>query len=146
MENAITLGDPRMPRRFWAKVAADSDAECWLWAGALHRKGYGQFWHDSSMKQAHRVAYEALVGSIPGGLQLDHRCRNRACVNPSHLAPVTNKENAENRAPVNRLGNPRGIHFDDGRWFGKVVHEGRCYYTRYYKNRADAEVEVGPAQ
>lgn len=47
---------------------------------------------------AHRVVYEALVGPIPDGLQLDHVCRNRACVNPAHLEPVTALENTRRSA------------------------------------------------
>jgi hypothetical protein len=76
--------------RFWSKVVEDGD--CWAWTGALTR-GYGRFttrregvttWH-----AAYRWAYEQMVGEIPKGLDLDHLCRNRACVNPYHLDPVT---------------------------------------------------------
>lgn len=66
---------------------------CWLWTAALHN-GYGSFYlPGAGTRRAHRIAYEALVGPIPEGLTLDHLCRNRGCVNPAHLEPVTNKEN-----------------------------------------------------
>lgn len=67
--------------------------ECWVWVARLNRNGYGRIHHDGDEKMAHRVAYEALVGPIPDGLLLDHRCRTRCCVNPCHLEPVTHQIN-----------------------------------------------------
>lgn len=72
--------------RFWEKV--DKSGECWLWTAYTTKKGYGQTHIGGKTKYAHRVAYELSVGPIPDGKELDHLCRNRACVNPDHLDPV----------------------------------------------------------
>lgn len=75
--------------RFWAKVRKAGPLECWIWTAPPASTGYGQFWKDGTNRGAHVVAWEMLRGEIPEGLQLDHLCRNRACVNPWHLEPVT---------------------------------------------------------
>lgn len=78
----------KIAERFWAKVNRQSPTECWIWRGFIDGGGYGQFNHSGSMLKAHRLAYELSVGQIPSGLVLDHLCRCRSCVNPSHLEPV----------------------------------------------------------
>jgi hypothetical protein len=70
--------------------------ECWPWTGMKSDKGYGKIklnGRRSPCVQAHRVVYEMFIGPIAEGLVLDHLCRNHGCVNPSHLEPVTDREN-----------------------------------------------------
>ena len=82
--------------RFAAKV--DFTDTCWEWRAVRHQKGYGQFRWNGSMRQAHRWLYERVVGPIPEGLEMDHLCKNRGCVNPDHLEPVTHAENVRRAA------------------------------------------------
>jgi len=69
------------------------ETPCWVWQ-RCRRGGYGEVKIGGTQVRAHRAYYERFVGPIPDGLQLDHLCRNRACVRPSHLEVVTGFENA----------------------------------------------------
>jgi hypothetical protein len=91
--------DPGRLERFFKYV--DQTDTCWLWRGGSRvttpaGEKYGDFyWGPPRIHiQAHRAAYELLVGPIPAGLTLDHLCRTTLCVNPEHLEPVTMRENA----------------------------------------------------
>lgn len=66
-----------------------STDDCWLYAQVVSNNGYGSI----SRQRVHRVMYEEIVGPIPEGLEIDHLCRIRCCVNPDHLEPVTHAEN-----------------------------------------------------
>ena len=79
--------------RFNVKYVVNPKTGCWEWTAYRNRYGYGQFCIDGRMMKAHRVAYELYRGNIPEGLQIDHLCRVRHCVNPDHLEPVTAQEN-----------------------------------------------------
>lgn len=110
-------------RRFWAKVALPNENGCLLWTAATNHMGYGAFGYGSRdgrtapVVSAHRFAYTALVGEIPGGLVLDHLCRVPACVAPDHLEAVTNAENIRrgNGGLFHALKThcPRGHAYDD---------------------------------
>ena len=92
----MTVG---IEERFWERVVPEPNSGCWLWTGALIT-GYGVLWEkerDGNI-YAHRFSYELHHGPLPDGLQLDHLCRVRSCVNPDHLEPVTPRVNTL-RAP-----------------------------------------------
>jgi hypothetical protein len=84
------MGD--MADRLRDRYTVDSNG-CWVWSSALATNGYAPMGFKGRDIWAHRAAYELWVGPIPKGLELDHLCRNRACINPSHLQPVTRHEN-----------------------------------------------------
>lgn len=97
----VRVGGPKRrdpSERFWALI--DKTADCWNWMGAPNNRDegtrYGRFtisYKPHRRMLAHRFAYEELVGPIPDGMELDHLCRNTACVRPDHLEPVTAHEN-----------------------------------------------------
>lgn len=97
---ACTLTTPHrsLASRYVARIEWSPEG-CWLWLGTITPNGYGQIRVSRSNRSAHRVLYEFLVGPIPEGLDLDHLCRVRRCVNPAHLEPVTRSENIR-RSPL----------------------------------------------
>lgn len=121
--------DVMLPERIQSKIMPEPNSGCWLWTGYVAPNGYGKMqvklpgggW---TTKYAHREIYKAVKGEIPPGLDIDHRCRQRCCVNPDHLRPATRKENVanavRNRAKLlARTHCKRGHEFDadNTRWF-----------------------------
>lgn len=98
--NHAVGGTMAAEERFWTFVQRTET--CWLWTGSLDWSGYGHFWRSGTLMLAHRWAYEHFTGEVPKGYQIDHLCRVRHCVNPSHLEAVTPSINVQRGAHVRR--------------------------------------------
>lgn len=134
--------------QFWERVSIGGPDDCWPWLGVRTYNGYGRFKLTArkSPVRAHRLAYEEMVGPIPEGLVIDHLCRNRLCVNPDHLEPVTNRENllrGEGIAAINAAKTHcvKGHPFDEVNTYIEPSNgkrkcrtcrraDGRCYRAR----------------
>lgn len=121
---------------------------CWEWTGSTNGVGYGQLGKGEVMgtRYAHRIAWMLFVGAIPEGADLDHLCRNRGCVNPAHLEPVTRAENlrrGDTNGAKKRLTHcPKGHPYDGENLYlpparGRHVHGGReCRACRVARDKA----------
>lgn len=143
--------------RFWAKVDrhgpvpeyAPHLGPCWLWTGAQDGRGYGNFFRGPTRAdgyiKAYRMAYELEVGPVADGQQLDHLCRVKLCVRPSHLEPVTQRENilrGTSTAAVNATKThcDQGHEFDEANTMDDGTGRRRCRacqprYADRFKNR-----------
>lgn len=132
-----------LEERFWAKV--DKSGDCWIWKAAIS-DGYGKFGWGSTSRRAHRVSFEFTFGPIPDGLDIDHRCHSRACVNPEHLRAVTRKQNSEHLLGAHRdsMSGVRGVYWNASRkkWAAQVGHKGRTMYIGLYLTIEEAEAAV----
>ena len=88
--------------RFLAKVDQESPADCWTWLGYKDRAGYGRFKIAGRRVYIHRFAYESYIGPISKGLTIDHLCRSRDCVNPTHMDALTAAEHTRRGRHVGR--------------------------------------------
>lgn len=122
LPNSATLED-----RFWDKVnKIDDEDSCWVWTATYGKKtGYGRFGvGGGETKDSHVVSYELSYGPVPNNHEIDHLCRNRICVRPSHLEAVTHEENLR-RSPLfngNKTHCPAGHEYNDE---NTIIHHGR---------------------
>lgn len=87
------MGRPQNTVERMLVVNVDQSTECWLWTGSISSNGYAKAAMKRAMVLPHRVFYEHFKGVIPQGIQIDHLCKVRHCVNPIHLEAVTAAEN-----------------------------------------------------
>lgn len=113
--------------------------DCWQWTGYIDEKGYGRVGYEGLRHKAHRLVFERLVGLIPPGLELDHLCGNRACVNPDHLEPVTHQQNTRRSSNYSRDGRCR-----QGHLLGERTGEpGRRCWTCWNQRRRERRAAGG---
>lgn len=129
-----------LKERLLAKVTI-ANTGCWLWQGHLDDCGYGRIGLKGANRHAHRVAYELFVGPVPEGLELDHLCRNRNCVNPEHTEPVTHQENMARGNLAARTHCSNGHEFTEENTFYRTTEGNgrRCRICqREYRRRSSA--------
>ena len=136
--------------RFFEKVE-DGSGGCWEWTGSRASGGYGRFGFEGATRNAYAVAYELFVGPTGEGKVLDHACRNKSCVNPSHLREVTVKENAENMEPVRIVGGEirhRGVDYMPkiGKWRARIKSNYREIYVGTFETEAEAAEAAAKAR
>lgn len=92
--------------KIMSRVSVDPETECWVWtgptSGAGRGGGYGRMSLDGQTVAVHIVSFTHFYGYVPGKKQIDHKCRNRLCCNPTHLEMVTHKQNQKRRAAAAR--------------------------------------------
>jgi hypothetical protein len=128
--------------RFLAKFRVAEDG-CWVWYGSTNQQGYGQFWVVGKLELAHRRAFLWWRGLIPPGTEIDHLCRVRSCVNPSHLHAVSHRENTLCGRTVTAT-NAAKTHCFHGHPFnlentGPATHGRRCRICHAEEERARRE-------
>ena len=124
-----------------AMISREPMSGCWIWIGSRFPGGYGRVNVNASRKGhgAHRVLYELLVGPIPEGLELDHLCRVRECVNPKHLQPVLHRVNVWRGARMHRQTHCKRGHAmtEDNHYYSGRSHCCRaCVLLRGVSRRA----------
>lgn len=129
--------------RFFQKVLMPRDLDkCWLWLRGENEHGYGYFRIDGKTVKAHRVSYVHWKGEIPSGMDVDHVCHNKPCVNPDHLRTATRAENMQNRKGARRdsASGVRGVTLQpDGRYRARVKHDGRNHCGGVFDTITEAE-------
>jgi hypothetical protein len=124
--------------RFLSYVSVQENG-CWLWTGGKNGDGYGNFRDENRVSRgAHRWSYEYFVGPVPQGLDLDHLCRNRACVHPEHLEPVSHRENGHRGArgvlKDKKTSQYLGVYWVKKRnkWSAQIQLDGEIRYLGYF--------------
>lgn len=126
--------------RFWSKVTKTDG--CWEWTAHKIETGYGRIRVNGKIKGAHRYSWELTRGPIPDGMEIDHMCHNRSCVNPEHLRACGHAANGANRAgpQSDNTSGYRGVswHKHTGKWAVNATINGRQVYGGIYADIDEA--------
>lgn len=124
--------------RFWSTV--DKTPTCWLWTATIHPHGHGKFTSFGKTQRAHRFAYQTLVGPVPNGLDLHHRCEVKRCVNPAHLEPLPRRDHRIQHAGDHcKHGHPYDEENTYWRSTYRVCRACRREYEKSYHQRKRAK-------
>ena len=93
---------PSLREKFWSFVNKNTDTGCWEWIGYRNKKNYGMFKALGDVFYAHRTSWEFLIGEIPDGILVLHKCDNPPCVNPEHLFLGTHQDNMDDMSQKGR--------------------------------------------
>lgn len=143
-----------LPTRFWDKVKTSDThfyegTPCWEWIAYTDKEGYGRFQLNGKSELAHRLSYEEKYGTIPKGLQINHKCRNRACQNrDDHLETITQQENMriglsgfkrslqqrlKTHCPQRHEYNEENTHIFKGKRYCRTCNRIKCTQYRHRK-------------
>lgn len=131
------------PNRFWDKV--EKCDGCWNWTAFIGPDGYGRFMINQVPHLAHRVSFQRSFGEIPAGMEIDHICHNRICVNPTHLRIATHAQNNQNPQGARRDSRSgiRGVRqTPSGRWAAQVQLLGEKYHLGTFNSAEEAHLTV----
>lgn len=124
---------------FWSHVAVGDPDDCWLWLRSSGSHGYGQTWDGTTVRLAHRIAWELTHGPIPNDLTIDHVCRVRTCCNPAHLRLLSNLANASDNGQARRTHCPQGHEYTKENTYVRTNRKGpsrSCRICMTARNKA----------
>jgi len=127
----IVINNIQEKLKYYSKI---NENGCWEWQRAKIHNGYGRVYvkHKNKDELTHRASWEAFVGEIKEGMQINHKCHNRACINPDHLYLGTQKENVRDMLLAGRGNVPKGsdcinskLTEDKVKLIKKMLNEGK---------------------
>lgn len=139
---AETRGRRTKPHRVAGYDSSNGIESCWPWLGTIDAHGYGVVMRNGVMHKAHRYVWEESNGKIPPGLVLDHKCFTKACVNPSHLRAITQKQNSEHLQGATKASTTgvRNVFKRGDKFVAQVRHNRKLHHAGTFATIEDATI------